>query len=135
VEKPVLVRGREDLLAVMRSEREAKGFTHLEMDARVGLASGHYGKIEHAGAAWGKQAFRMTHSVECILEALDLELILAPRGLIEASSLPRDVRIHAETLSAPTPQRRRKAKPKLGIVAEYRARVAARASLQLQAAG
>jgi hypothetical protein len=118
----------------MRREREAKGFTHLEMDARVGLASGHYGKIEHAGAAWGKQAFRMTHSIECILEALDLELILAPRGLIDASALQRDVRIEVQALSAPPAQRRRKPKP--GIVAEYRARLAARsAGVELQAAG
>lgn len=135
MEKPVLVRGRDDLLAVMRAEREALGFTHLEMDARVGLASGHYGKVENAGAAWGKQAFRMTYTIECILEALNLQLIIAPRGLIDASVFERNVRIEVAALPAPAPARRR-AKPKLGIVAEYRARVAARAAaVQLQAVG
>ena len=134
MEKPILVRGRDDLLAAMRSEREAKGFTHLEMDALVGLASGHYGKVENAGAAWGKQAFRMTHTIECILEALDLELVLAPRGLIDASVFQRNVRIEVAALPAPSPARRPKHKP--GIVAEYRARAAARAAAtQLQAVG
>lgn len=131
MENPVLVRGRDDLLAVMRQEREAHGFTHLEMDALIGLASGHYGKVENAGAAWGKQAFRMTHTIECILEALNLELIVARRGHISATVLKRDVRAEADSLPI-APVRRRKRKP--GMVAEYRARAAARAaSAKLQA--
>jgi hypothetical protein len=118
----------------MRREREALGYTHLEMDARIGLASGHWGKVENAGAAWGKQAFRMTYTIECALEALGLELVVAPRGLIEAITLKHDVQPAIEAPRPAPPQRRRKAKP--GIVAEYRARLAARISAgPLQAVG
>lgn len=134
MEQAIYVRGRDDLLLAMRREREALGYTHLEMDARIGLASGHWGKVENAGAAWGKQAFRMTHTVECALEVLGLELIVAPRGTIAAVTLRRDVQPALPDAAPAPPQRRRKAKR--GLVAEYRARLAARTSeRQLQAVG
>lgn len=89
----VKVRERDDLLTVMRQARERLGLTHLEMDERVGLGSGHYGKVERMGAGWGKEAFRMTSTVVNILDALELELVIAPKGEIASEAVPRDVRL------------------------------------------
>jgi len=84
---------RHDLLTIMRREREARGYTHLEVDERCGLGSGHYGKIELMGKAWGKAGFVFSPTVRWVLELLDLELILAPRGEIHAETVLRDVRL------------------------------------------
>jgi hypothetical protein len=79
-----VVRQPSDLLKAVRARREELGLTHLEMDHRIGLASGHYGKLESAGAAWGRVGFRLTASMANALDALGLELVLveqgAPRG-------------------------------------------------------
>lgn len=93
----VLVKGRDDLLTVMRQAREALGHTHLEMDELVGLGSGHYGKLERMGADWGKRAFTMTSSITNCLDALGLELVIAPKGEIPAQTTARDVRLVADS--------------------------------------
>lgn len=88
-----LVRNRDDVLTVMRKARETLGFTHLEMDERVGLGSGHYGKIERMGAGWGKEALKLSPSIVNCLDLLGLELIVAPKGEIAAQTVARDVRL------------------------------------------
>lgn len=93
----VLVRGRDDVLTVMRRTREALGYTHLEMDERVGLGSGHYGKIERMGADWGKAALRITPSILNSLDALGLEIVIAPKGELPAQTMARDVRLIPES--------------------------------------
>lgn len=114
----VVVRARNDVLTVVRQRREALGLTHLEMDAEVGLTSGHYGKIERMGAAWGKQAFRLTSSMVWILDRLGLELIIAPKGSCHAVAIEHDVRLPRE---APEEQPRpRMSGP--GMVAAWRER-------------
>lgn len=89
----IRVRNRDDLLTVMRKAREERGFTHLEMDERVGLGSGHYGKIERMGTGWGKEAFRYSPSVANCLDLLGLELVIVPKGEVPAEIIPRDVRL------------------------------------------
>lgn len=93
----IKVQGRDDVLTVMRKAREARGITHLEMDERVGLGSGHYGKIERMGADWGKAALRLNPSVMNCLDFLGLEIIVAPKGEIAAETAPRDVRLIPES--------------------------------------
>lgn len=93
----VLVKGRDDVLTVMRKTREALGKTHLEMDEWVGLGSGHYGKIERMGADWGKQALRMSPSIMNCLDALGLEIVIAPKGELQAQTVTRDVRLIPES--------------------------------------
>jgi hypothetical protein len=97
----IRVRNRDDLLTVMRKAREDRGFTHLEMDERVGLGSGHYGKIERMGAGWGKQAVRISPSVVNCLDLLGLELVIAPKGAVAADTVPRDVRLPPVTVEMP----------------------------------
>ena len=99
----ILVRGRDDVLTVMRKQRETTGLTHLEMDELVGLGSGHYGKLERMGAAWGKQGLRMSSSVMNSLDALGLEIVIAPKGEVLAEAIPRDVRLVPEAQVAPPP--------------------------------
>lgn len=100
----------------MRKQREALGFTHLEMDERIGLGSGHYGKIERMAASWGKEAFKLTQSVVNALDLLGLELVVAPKGEIAAETAPRDVRLPPP--SNVVPLRAMSASP--GIVAQWR---------------
>lgn len=88
-----LVRNRDDVLTVMRKARETLGFTHLEMDERVGLGSGHYGKIERMGAGWGKEALKLSPSIVNCLDLLGLEIVIAPKGEIPAQTVARDVRL------------------------------------------
>jgi hypothetical protein len=102
----------------MRSAREALGFTHLEMDERIGLGSGHYGKIERMGASWGKEAFKLTQSVTNALDLLGLELLVAPKGEFPAETCPRDVRLPAPSNVIALPQRSMSASP--GLVAQWR---------------
>jgi hypothetical protein len=102
----ILIREKNDLLTVMRREREARKLTHLDVDAMVGLGSGHYGKIERMGADWGKQAFRLTQSIVNILDLFDLQLIVVRKGSVECSVIPRDVRLIPEAPPPPLPQQR-----------------------------
>lgn len=107
----------------MRKQREALGFTHLEMDERIGLGSGHYGKIERMGASWGKQAFKMTASIVNALDLLGLELMIAPKGEVNAETAPRDVRLTPPPAAQPRPSnvvplRTMSASP--GMIAEWR---------------
>lgn len=108
----VLVRGRDDVLTVMRKGREARGLTHLEMDEMVGLGSGHYGKIERMGAGWGKCAIRLSPSILNCLDALGFELVIAPKGEVQAETVARDVRLIPEATNvvqlmsgSPAPER------------------------------
>ena len=119
----IRVRHRDDLLTQMRKQREALGFTHLEMDERIGLGSGHYGKIERMGASWGKQAFKMTASIVNALDLLGLELVVAPKGELNAETVPRDVRLTPPPAAQPRPSnvvplRSMSASP--GMIAEWR---------------
>lgn len=93
----VLIRGRDDVLTIARQTREARGLTHLEMDELIGLGSGHWGKLERMGAAWGKQGLRMSPSIMNGLDALDLEIIIAPKGEIPSVPCTRDVRLIPES--------------------------------------
>lgn len=102
----ILIREKNDLLTVMRREREARKLTHLDVDAMVGLGSGHYGKIERMGADWGKQAFRLTQSIVNILDLFGLQLVVVPKGEILTEVIQRDVRLVPETPPAPLPQQR-----------------------------
>jgi hypothetical protein len=127
----IRVRNRDDLLTVMRKARETLGFTHLEMDERVGLGSGHYGKIERMGTGWGKEAFRYSPSVANCLDLLGLELVIAPKGEVPAEIIPRDVRLPPSATVVqlfPQPMSDRPKPP--GQVETFRAR--ARAKLQAQ---
>ena len=120
------VRDRDDLLTVMRKAREATGRTHLEMDEIVGLGSGHYGKLERMGASWGKQGFKLTPSIVNCLDALNLELIIAPKGELSAEPVARDVRLPPPSNVLVFPSTPMSAKP--GQVAAYRAKPAKRAA-------
>lgn len=121
------VRDRDDLLTVMRRQREALGLTHLEVDEIVGLGSGHYGKVERMGQDWGKQAFRMTPTITNCLDALNLELIIAPKGEIQAEACARDVRLPAPSNVIALPARPMSGE---GMIARWRK---ARAMAELEA--
>lgn len=120
------VRDRDDLLTVMRQAREATGRTHLEMDEIVGLGSGHYGKLERMGASWGKQGFKLTPSIVNCLDALNLELIIAPKGELSAEPVARDVRLPPPTNVLAFPSMPMSERP--GQVAAFRAKLAQRAA-------
>lgn len=131
----VRVRNRDDLLTVMRKAREERGFTHLEMDERIGLGSGHYGKIERMGASWGKSAFKLSPSVANALDLLELELVIAPKGTIAAEIIPRDVRLPPTATVVqlfPQPMSERAARP--GQVETFRAKARAKFQAQLEKA-
>ena len=114
----IRVRHRDDLLTIMRKHREALGFTHLEMDERIGLGSGHYGKLERMGASWGKEGFRITQSIVNALDLLNLDLIIVPKAEIPAEACVRDVRLPAPSNVIPMPTRAMSASP--GLIAEWR---------------
>lgn len=118
------IEGAADLLTIMRQRREEIGETHLGMDERVGLASGHYGKIEKAGTAWGKRAFYMSKSMTWILEALGLELVLVPKGTIAALDVERDVRVIPYDEFEEHRRKRRKVPKSKSMVANWRKRKA-----------
>lgn len=128
----IRVRNRDDLLTVMRKAREDRGFTHLEMDERIGLGSGHYGKIERMGASWGKAAFKLSPSVANALDLLNLEIVVAPKGEIPAETIPRDVRLPPTATVVqlfPQPMSERAARP--GQVETFRARARAKLAERL----
>lgn len=122
-----LVRNRDDVLTVMRKARETLGFTHLEMDERVGLGSGHYGKIERMGAGWGKQALRISSSVTNCLDLLGLEIVIAPKGEIPTQPVERDVRLPS---ARPTPDDFGLTVKGPSVLAEWRERRRARLEAQ-----
>lgn len=122
-----LIRHRDDLLTVMRAKRETCGFTHLEMDERIGLGSGHYGKIERMGTSWGKEAFRITPSVLNALDLLNLELVVAPKGELATETCTRDVRLPAPSNVIALPPRPMSGP---GMIAQWRR---ARAMSELEA--
>lgn len=131
----IRVRNRDDLLTVMRKAREDRGFTHLEMDERVGLGSGHYGKIERMGAGWGKEAFKFSPSIANCLDLLGLEIVVAPKGTIPAETIPRDVRLPPSATVVqlfPQPMSERAARP--GQVETFRARARAKFQAQVEKA-
>lgn len=73
---PTIVTCTDDFVEVMKRRRKELGITHLEMDAKVGLTQGHTSKIEVPDAEWGKRPFQMLMTVNWMLEALGLQLVV-----------------------------------------------------------
>jgi hypothetical protein len=73
---PRLITCTEDLVEALRERREALGITHLEMDAKVGLTQGHTSKVEVPDAEWGKRPFQMLVTVDWMLKAIGLSLVI-----------------------------------------------------------
>ena len=80
---PVRITQELDLIAAVKARREALGWSHLETDAKVGLTEGHTGKIEGWDKPWGKRAFTLTPSMQWMLDALGLALVLVPKAMAE----------------------------------------------------
>lgn len=74
--KPRHVTCTEDLVEALRERRKALGITHLEMDAKVGLTEGHTSKVEVPDAEWGKRPFQMLTTVDWMLKAVGLSLVI-----------------------------------------------------------
>ena len=65
----------------LRERRRALHLTQEEAEHRIGLTRGHVGKVENSHRrGWGKRAFSMTYTLECMLSLYHLRLVL-----IEAS--------------------------------------------------
>lgn len=97
-----MITSSDEFRAAIKARREELGLTGEQLDAIVGLTRGHVGKIEHGDKPWGKRAFRMegapqmTASIDWILDALGLALVLVPRDhvqrLTEAAHTPEPKR-------------------------------------------
>lgn len=74
--KPRYVTCTEDFVEALKARREALGITHLEMDERTGLTQGHTSKVEVPDAEWGKRPFQMLVTVDWMLKALGLSLVV-----------------------------------------------------------
>lgn len=79
--KPLAVRIEtdEDLAATLRDVRLARNETQEDVEFKVGLTSGHLGKIEHGGKTWGKQLLRMTITLKWLFEYFGLTLMVVDK--------------------------------------------------------
>jgi len=89
--KPLMVTSETEMQRALKERREELGLTGEALDEIVGLSRGHVTKIENADKPWGKRAFQMTPSMDWLLEALGMALVLVPR--VEARGLTD--RVHA----------------------------------------
>jgi len=76
---PLIVTSSTDIAAVLRRERERRGWTGEELDAKVGWPDRYAAKAENPGTAWGKTLVRVHGMADLWLQTLDYALVLVDR--------------------------------------------------------
>lgn len=91
--RPVILTSTSDVATLLRGERERRGWTGEELDARVGWPDRYAAKAENPGASWGKSLIRIHGMGDLWLQSLGLAVVLierkqAERLVAEASADP-----------------------------------------------
>ncbi|MBI1359854.1 MAG: hypothetical protein GC155_06160 [Alphaproteobacteria bacterium] len=72
----VVIANERDMHEALRARRRALHITQEEAEHEVGLTRGHIGKIENCKQKWGKHVFRMTPTLEWLLEFYKLRIVV-----------------------------------------------------------
>lgn len=70
-----VIRSELDMTAALRERRLALHLSQEEAEHAVGLTRAHLGKVENGHRPWGKRVFRMTPTLEWLLEYYGASLI------------------------------------------------------------
>lgn len=84
-----IVTSATDIAAVLRGERERRGWTGEDLDARVGWPDRYAAKAENPEAKWGRRLIRVHSMADLWFQSLDLHLCLVERK--EAERLAAEV--------------------------------------------
>jgi len=75
---PAVIRDGADLVSTLRSVRQRRGWTHLELDARVGWPDGYAGKVEQPHKRFGRQL--VAPALSDLMQALGVGLVAVDVG-------------------------------------------------------
>jgi transcriptional regulator with XRE-family HTH domain len=74
-----IIESEEALNRCLGDRRRQLNIPQDELEHTVGLTQGHVGKIEHGGKTWGKMVIRWSPTLNWMLEALGLALVIMDR--------------------------------------------------------